>query len=59
MSSRELKQVERMNDEFFGYYQRLRDGNMKRGTVIRIAAEMQGYGLSRAYKIVSLQGKCQ
>jgi len=55
MTTREEKQVEWMNDEFFAVYRRLREDAMKHGAAIKTAAEMQGYGLTRAYEIVNLR----
>jgi len=55
MSSREEKQVERMNDEFYALYLRLRDEGMKNRQAIRTAAEMTSYSEPRGYKIVELR----
>jgi hypothetical protein len=56
MTSREEKQVERRNDEFFALYRRYRDEErMSRNKAIETAAEHCGYGRSRGYEIVDLR----
>jgi hypothetical protein len=56
MTSREEKQVERRNDEFFALYRRYRDEErMSQNKAIETAAEHCGYGRSRGYEIVDLR----
>jgi hypothetical protein len=56
MTSREEKQVERRNDEFFSLYKRYRhEDGMSRNKAIETAAEHCGYGRSRGYEIVDLR----
>jgi hypothetical protein len=51
MNSREDKQVERMNDEFFGLYRCLRDEGKRMTPAVETAAAMCGCGASRAWEI--------
>lgn len=56
MTSREEKQFERRNDEFFALYERYRfEDRMSRNKAIETAAEHCGYGRSRGYEIVDLR----
>lgn len=55
MSSREEKQVERMNDEFYSLYRRLREEGTKKRAAIQQAATMCGYSESRGYEIVRIR----
>lgn len=56
MTSREERQVERRNDEFFALYRRYRNvERMSRNKAIETAAEHCGYGRSRGYEIVELR----
>ena len=56
MTSREEKQVERRNDEFFALYRRYRDEErMSRNKAIETAAEHCGYSRSRGYEIADLR----
>jgi hypothetical protein len=56
ITSREEKQVDRMNDEFFGLYKTFRYGDgMSRNKAIEKAADHTGYSQSRAYEIVGLR----
>ena len=56
MSTREEKQVDRMNDEFFALYKTFRYGDgMSRNKAIEKAAEHCGYGRSRGYEIVEVR----
>jgi hypothetical protein len=56
MTSREEKQVERCNDEFFALYRRYRDEEkMSRNKAIETAAEHCGYSRSRGYEIADIR----
>jgi len=56
ITSREEKQVERRNDEFFALYRRYRDEDkMSRNKAIETAAEHCGYGRSRGCEIVDVR----
>lgn len=63
MTSREEKDVERRNDEYFALYERLRDDLLAGGLsqrsanrqAIRDAAQMSGYSEPRGYEIVRLR----
>ena len=56
MTSREEKQVERRNDEFFALYRRYRDEDrMSYNKAIETAAEHCGYSRSRGYEIADLR----
>ena len=56
MTSRQEKQVDRMNDELFGLYKNFRYGDgMSRNKAIEKAAEHCGYGRSRGYEIVEVR----
>ncbi len=55
MTSREEKQIERRNDEFFGLYRRLREEGKRKTPAVETAAEMCGYGPTRAWEIVKLR----
>ncbi|MDP9480438.1 MAG: hypothetical protein M3R38_33050 [Actinomycetota bacterium] len=55
MTSREETQVERRNDEFFALYQKFRADRMGKTKAVETAAEMCGYGATRAWEIVKLR----
>ena len=52
MTSREEKQVERRNDEFYSLYRRLREEGKRKTQAVEDAAVMCGYGKTRAWEIV-------
>lgn len=52
MTSRGEKQIERRNDEFFSLYRRFRKEGKKKSSAVETAAEMCGYGRTRAWEIV-------
>lgn len=55
MTSREEGQVERRNDEFFALYLKLREEKMGKTKAVETAAEMCGYGATRAWEIIKLR----
>jgi hypothetical protein len=56
MTSREEKQVDKMNDEFFGLYEAFRYGDgMSRNKAIEQAAKHTRYDRSRGYQIVDIK----
>jgi hypothetical protein len=55
MTSREETQVERRNDEFFTLYGKFREEKMGKTKAVETAAEMCGYGATRAWEIVRLR----
>ncbi len=55
MTSREETEVQRRNDEFFALYQKFRDEKMGKTKAVETAAEMCGYGATRAWEIVGLR----
>lgn len=52
MTSREEKQVERMNDEFYAVFQRLKEDGMGTTAAVKTAAEMCGYTERTGWRIV-------
>jgi hypothetical protein len=56
MTIRKDKQVERMNDGFFGLYKTFRYGDgMSQNKAIEEAAKYTGYDRSRGYQIVQVR----
>ena len=55
MQTRKPASVKQMNDEFYALYGKLRDERMGKTKAVETAAEMCGYGLSRAWEIVKLR----
>jgi hypothetical protein len=55
MSTREEKQVEKMNDEFYSIYKRLKSEGHKNRSAIQQAATMCGYSEPRGYEIVRVR----
>jgi hypothetical protein len=55
MTSREEKQVDRRNDEFYGLYRQFRAERMGKTKAVETAAEMTGYSQSGTWAIVKLR----
>jgi hypothetical protein len=55
MTSREEEWVEARNDEFYVLYRKFRNDRMGKTKAVETAAEMCGYGASRAWAIVALR----